>query len=273
MQKRTETLPSGLAFDLIRVEGDTFRMGSPEGTPDSDSDEHPDHDVRVSSFFIGQYPVTQTLWETIMGNNPSNFLGANRPVEKVSWYDAVAFCNRLSRDLELSPCYYADERFTKTYALEGPLPNSGPVYFNPKAGGFRLPTEAEWEFAARGGKYSEGYKYGGSDRLKQVGWYGENSGDETHEVGLLYPNELGLYDMSGNVREWCEDWYDSNYYKECESKGLEVDPKGPNKGASRVRRGGSWSGSAQYCRVASRYSYDPGYRRIYYYGFRLALSL
>lgn len=206
-------LPSGLAFNLILVEGGIFSMGSPEGAPGGAKDEQPAHSVQVRSFYMGQYPVTQALWESLMGYNPSFFPGPNRPVEQVSWYDAAAFCNRLSQQLGLTVFYYSDEQLTRGYALKAPLSNDGPIYFNPSVNGFRLPTEAEWEYAARGGKYSEAYQYAGSDRLKQVGWFSGNSGGETHEVGLLPPNEAGLNDMSGNVWEWCEDWYGERYYE------------------------------------------------------------
>ncbi len=270
MQKRTETLPSGLTFGLVLVEGGEFRMGSLESTPDAENDEKPDHLVQVSSFHMGEFQVTQALWEAVMGEqeNRSNFRGPNRAVERVSWYDAVAFCNRLSRELGLPFCYYSDAGFSKAYSISGALTNEGTVFFNAKSGGFRLPTEAEWEYAARGGKHGEGYRYAGSDRLKQVGWYTENSGGETHEVGLLYPNELGLYDMSGNVREWCEDQWHGNYHGAPKDGSAWVDQK---QGAPRVRRGSGWNGSAQYCRSAYRDSNDPGVR--YGLGFRLVLSL
>ncbi len=270
---RTITIPSGPSFDLILVEGGEFRMGSPEGTPDAENDEKPDHLVQVSSFQMGEFQVTQALLEAVMGSNPSNFQGSNRPVEQVSWYDAVAFCNRLSRELGLPFCYYSDEGFKKAYSLEGPLSNEGPVFFNAKSGGFRLPTEAEWEYAAGGGKHSEGYRYAGSDRLKQVGWYTENSGGETHEVGLLYPNELGLYDMSGNVWEWCEDqWHDS--YQGAPKDGSAWVNR--EQGDSRVQRGGSgagfWDHNSQNCRAAYRYYSSPEHRYDSF-GFRLVLSL
>ncbi len=270
MQKRTETLSSGLAFDLILVEAGTFRMGSPKGTPDARDSERPDHEVQVPSFYMGEFQVTQALWEAVIGDNPSRFPGPNRPVEQVSWYNAIAYCNRLSRELGLTVCYYSDEQFTKAYSLAGPLSNKGPVFLNPKSGGFRLPTEAEWEYAARGGKYSEGYKYAGSDRLKQVGWYDENSGGETHEVGLLYPNELGIYDMSGNVWEWCEDqWHDS--YQGAPTDGSAWVDR--DQGVSHVPRGGNCFNFGHSCRAAGRDYYGPLILYGTYIGFRLALSL
>ena len=137
---------------------------------------------------------------------------------------------------------------------------------------YRLPAEAEWEFAARGGIHSEEYLYAGSDKLKQVGWYKENSNDETHEVGQKLSNELGLYDMSGNVFEWCHDWFSEKYYDECCKKGLVENPQGPASGVDRVFRGGSCFFSALYCRAASRDDLEPA-TRYSYIGFRLALSL
>ncbi|MCI5140546.1 MAG: formylglycine-generating enzyme family protein [Candidatus Electrothrix sp. ATG1] len=135
---------------------------------------------------------------------------------------------------------------------------------------FRLPTEAEWEYAARGGIYSQGYTYAGSDRLKQVGWYEDNSDDQTHEVGQLLANELGLHDMSGNVWEWCQDWFDDEYYKKCHKRGVVENPQGPETGSLRVLRGGSYFGSSVYCRPVYRNRSAPGDRGGNV-GFRLVL--
>ena len=172
--------------------------------------------VTVSTFEIGKYPVTQKQWREIMGTNPSHFSGDDLPVENVSWNDTKEFIEKLN-------AMYPGKNY-------------------------RLPTEAEWEYAARGGNQSQGYEYSGSDFLKEVGWYYENSNDKTHPVGQLKPNELGLYDMSGNVWEWCED----------------------QNGSDRVVRGGGWHFTAVYCRAAYRLSYSPTLR-IYYVGFRLAM--
>ena len=201
--------------------------------------EKPVHEVSLDSFYLGKYPVTQALWEVVMGNNPSNFQGENNPVEQVSWNDTQDFIKKLN------------ELTKKEY---------------------RLPTEAEWEFAARGGNHTEGYKYSGSDRMKEVGWYDENSGDKTRPVGEKMANELGIFDMSGNVLEWCKDWYSDDYYQECISKGIVKNPKGAATGFRRVLRGGSWFRGTRECRASVRYDASPETRHDAI-GFRLALSL
>lgn len=226
-------LPSGFTFEMIFVEGDTFMMG------DNSSEykqEKPEHEVNVSSFYLGKYPVTQQLWQNIMGNNPSVLKGENLPVETVSW-DGV-------------------QEFIRNLILKTDKP-------------FRLPTEAEWEYAARGGKYSQGYTYSGSDKLKQVGWYRYNSGNETHDVGLLLANELGLYDMSGNVWEWCEDDWHDNYNGAPKDGSAWMDS--PNRGDYRVLRGGSCFYYAENCRPPGRFNGGLGGRSVNG-GFRLALS-
>ncbi len=219
--------------DFIYVEGGTFQMGSTEGS----SDEEPVHTVRVGDFYIGKYEVTQAEWQEAMGRNPSRFKGTNRPVERVSWYDAVEYCNKLSQREGLTPVYRI---------------NGKSVTANWNADGYRLPAEAEWEYAARGGSSSRGYKYAGSDNVGRAGWYDDNSGDKTHPVGGKSPNELGIYDMSGNVWEWCWDW------KGAYSSGSQTNPKGPGSGSGRVLRGGSWVDSARYLRSAYRSSGSPG---------------
>ncbi len=197
-------------IQMVFVKGGTFQMGS-----NIEDDEKPIHSVTVSDFYIGKYEVTQKLWKEIMGNNPSDFKGDNLPVEKVSWNDIQDFLKKL----------------------------------NKKTGkNFRLPTEAEWEYAARGGNKSRNYKYSGSNNIDDVAWYDNNSDNETHTVGSKKSNELGIYDMSGNVWEWCSDWYDGNYY----SKSPKENPTGPTAGSYRVLRGGSWFSSAKSCRPANR---------------------
>ncbi|MCC6460423.1 MAG: formylglycine-generating enzyme family protein [Saprospiraceae bacterium] len=223
-----QRLPSGFSFDMILLEGGTFDMGVDKS--DSPYDGKPAHRVRLDAFGIGQYPVTQGLWKAVMGTdqNPSYFRGDRRPVEQVSWEDI---------DGDFLP---------KIRALTGVA--------------YRLPTEAEWEYAARGGGLHSTWIYGGSDHLKDVGWYDENSHGETKPVGLKAPNDIGLYDMSGNVWEWCLDWYDADYYKTCKAKGVVENPVGPKSGARRVVRGGSWGDVARRCRATYRSNNYPAYR-------------
>ncbi|MEZ4960419.1 MAG: formylglycine-generating enzyme family protein [Saprospiraceae bacterium] len=240
MSQQNDNLPPFPDLDLIFVEGGEFMMGDEVG--DLWDFCSPVHPVLVSSFYMAKFPVTQRLYQAVMGSNPSYFKGDLRPVEMVSWDDAQAFIEKLNT------------------ALSSPQ------------GTFRLPTEAEWEFAARGGNKSERFKYAGSNEIKEVAWFGENSYDETKAVGLKYPNELGLYDMSGNVREWCGDWFNSDYYKQCESEGLAVNPNGPDEGFYRVRRGSCYWHEPEFCRVASRGDGWAG-KSGNFLSFRIALSL
>jgi len=216
---------------LVRVEGGTFKMGGQDNEA-SDS-EKPVHEVELDTFYMGKYPITQAQYRKLMGSNPSHFRGDDLPVEQVSWEDAKAFCAKLTE-------------------------KSGRIY--------RLPTEAEWEYAARGGNKSRGYKYAGSNDLDEVAWYSGNSADSSRSVGKRKANELGIHDMSGNVWEWCQDWYDSAYYKNSPRK----NPKGPASGSFRVLRGGSWGNSAVCCRVAIR-DYGTPTSRNGYSGFRVVL--
>ena len=247
LEKRTTTQAASSTgtsgIEMVFVEGGTYQMGSNDG----DGDEKPVHSVTVSSFYIGKYEVTQKQWKDVMGKNPSNWKGDNLPVENVSWYDVVEFCNKLSEREGLTPCYTG---------------SGDNIRCNFKANGYRLPTEAEWEYAARGGKKSKGYKYSGSNTLGDVGWFKDNSGKKTHDVGGKRANELGIYDMSGNVWEWCWDQYGSY------SSGEQTNPTGPATGSSRVIRGGYWYNSAYYCEVAFR-SYSAPSVSNYYIGFRL----
>lgn len=222
-----------LINDMVYVSGGTFTMGgTSEQGCDAYNDEKPTHSVTLSSYYICKYEVTQALWCAVMGSNPALDKGDNLPVEQVSWDDCQTFINRLNS--------YTGRNF-------------------------RLPTEAEWEFAARGGNYSRHYKYSGSNYIGDVAWYDGNSSNRTHPVGTKQPNELGLYDMSGNVYEWCSDWYGSySFYSQS-------NPTGPNSGSDRVDRGGSWGGSARYCRSSYRGNLTPGYR-FSNLGLRLVLS-
>ena len=246
--ERKEKSVESVSEDFVLVEGGTFSMGSNKGI----DDEKPVHNVTVSSFYMCRHEVTQKEYEKIMKDNPSYFKGDNRPVEKVSWYDAVEYCNALSSSQGLDPCYKINKYITD--------PNKTSVYDEEKwtvtcdfnANGYRLPTEAEWEFAAGGGNSSENYEYSGSNDIGSVAWYYRNCGDTTHDVMTKKPNELGLYDMSGNVFEWCWDWY--GIY----SSNSQTNPFGASSGSKRVNRGGSWSLIASCCRVASRSLGSPG---------------
>lgn len=221
---------NGVSFGMMKVQGGTFTMGATsEQDSDASDDEKPAHQVTLSTFSIGQTEVTQELWQAVMGSNPSNFKGAKRPVEEVSWDD----CQNFIRELN---------------SLTGRR--------------FRLPTEAEWEYAARGGNKGNGHKYAGSSAIDNVAWYDGNSGAQTHDVATKRANELGLYDMSGNVLEWCQDWYGSY------SLGSQTNPTGASSGSFRVCRGGSWNGSAGLCRVSFRGNGTPS-DRDYYLGLRL----
>ena len=235
--------------DMVLVDGGSFMMGSYDG----ESDEKPVHEVTVMSFLIGKYQVTQELWQKIMGNNPSNFTGEKKPVDTVSWFDAVDFCNKLSVQEGLAKCY------SKSIVKKSGFLNRMVGYQEEvitcdfSANGYRLPTEAEWEYAARSGNKSKGYKYSGSNDIEEVAWYGyEKSERTTHDVGIKLPNELGIYDMSGNVWEWCWDWY-GGY-----NSGSQTNPRGPIAGSYRLLRGGGWGNFAEGCRVAYRGSSDPG---------------
>ena len=213
---------NGVKFTMVPVEGGTFTMGATsEQGSDAEEDEKPAHKVTLSDYYIGQTEVTQALWEAVMGSNPSFFEGDNLPVEQVSWNDCQVFIQKLNQ-------------------LTGKQ--------------FRLPTEAEWEYAARGGRKSQGYKYAGGNNIGSVAWYTGNSGIATHPIGTKQANELGIYDMSGNVYEWCSDWY-GDYTSSSQS-----DPQGPSSGSGRVGRGGDYGSSAGYCRVSNRYGILPGCR-------------
>ncbi len=222
-------------FEMVHVEGGTFRMGATEEQgDDADGDEKPVHRVTLSSYLIGKHEVTQALWEEVMGSNPShNKQGGDYPVECASWDDCQEFIEKLNARTGMK---------------------------------FRLPTEAEWEYAARGGNRSKGYKYAGSNNLNEAGWYDGNSGNHTHPVGEKKPNELGLYDMSGNVYEWCQDW-GGVYINEAQTN-----PTGRQSGVLRVLRGGSRWNNAGSCRVSNRYYGDPGSRYDNNRGLRLVLS-
>jgi len=230
----TETV-SGVELEMVYVKGGTFMMGATEEQGDDAYDwEKPAHEVTLTKdYYIGKFEVTQGVWEAVMGENPSSFdeSGDDYPVEHVSWNEIQDFLRELNR---LTGRKYA------------------------------LPTEAQWEYAARGGNKSKGYKYSGGNDIGEVAWYDANSGDKTHPVGKKTPNELGIYDMSGNVWEWCSDCYDNYYY----SESPETDPTGPSEGSNRVVRGGGWFNGAGGCRVSNREYTHQGFRYDYC-GFRV----
>ena len=222
-----------LNLEMIAVTRGVFTIGcTPEQGNDCRDAEKPAHLADLSDFFIGKYEVTQAQWKAVMGENPSNNKGDNLPVEQVSWNDVQEFISKLN-------------------VLTGKQ--------------YRLPTEAEWEFAARGGISSKNYKYSGSNTANDVAWIGSNSARTTHPVGTKIPNELGIHDMSGNVMEWCNDWLGqyTNIGK--------VNPKGANSGTHRVGRGGSWGSAERVVRVSARSGNTPDSRAMNI-GFRLACS-
>ena len=226
---------NGISFNMIYVKGGTFTMGATlEQIDDASFHEKPAHQVTLSDYRIGETQVTQKLWQAVMGNNPSCFIGnLQRPVENVSWNECQEFIKKLNQLTHKK---------------------------------FRLPTEAEWEYAARGGNKSRGYKYAGSNTLDDVAWYDGNSGGTTHPVKQKQANELGLYDMSGNVLEWCQDWY-GDYLSS-----PQTNPAGPSDGDFRVLHGGSWHSLTWYCRVSSRLNFTPT-NRCSNLGFRLVLTI
>lgn len=233
-------LTSSVRLEMVAVHGGTFTMGnnSARGMKVNYEASRPEHKVTVGDFYIGIYEVTQAQWLAVMGSNPSHFVGDSLPVEQVSWEDAQQFCAMLSQMTGLR---------------------------------FRLPTEAEWEYAARGGMASRGYIFSGSNDKDACAWYCVKSSGCTHRVGLLKPNELGLYDMSGNVAEWCADWM-APYSELIDGHGSTlINPHGPRSGDSRVLRGGHYNSTSPGCTVYDRGWYLPS-GRYEYYGLRLVME-
>ncbi|NDW08183.1 formylglycine-generating enzyme family protein [Dysgonomonas sp. 520] len=219
-------------IDMVFVENGSFMMGSID--VEAESDENPLYEITLNDFYISKYEITQAEWKAVMGYNPSYFKNDNLPVECVSYNDVLKFISKLNAQ-------------------------TGEIY--------RLPTEAEWEYAARGGNKSKGYKYSGSNEINNVAWYVDNSNNGTHPVGTKYPNELGIYDMCGNVYEWCFDWYDSTSYDGTLTSRFKLE----KVYSTRIFRGGSWFSKSQYCRISNR-SHNLPDTRNYSLGFRLALD-
>jgi formylglycine-generating enzyme required for sulfatase activity len=246
---------------FVRVEGGTFQMGSNDDT----DKEKPVHTVKITGFYMAKYEVTQKEWTAVMGSNPSRFKGDNLPVENVSWYDAVEFCNLLSEKEKLTPAYTINKSEKDRYNESEHDELKWTVRWNRNANGYRLPTEAEWEYAAKGGNGSPGnYAYSGSNNVDEVAWYYGNSAGSTQEAGAKKPNGLGLYDMSGNVWEWCWDWNNGDY-----SRGAQTDPIGAFSGSLRVACGGGWYNAAQDVR-STAWGHDTPSNRGNYLGFRIA---
>ena len=229
------TIPvkDGICIEMVKVEAGTFMMGATSEMKNPYDDEKPVHQVTLTNdYYMGKYEVTQALWQAVMGKNPSYFKGDNLPVNYVRWKDCQRFISKLN-------------------SMTGRK--------------FRLPTEAEWEYAARGGKKSRGYQYSGSSNISDVAWYDGNSGDKTHPVGTKQANELGIYDMTGNVLEWCQDWYGSYY------SSSQTNPTGATSGSRHVNRGGSWAKNVRRSSPSCRYGAIYVDRDLDL-GFRLALS-
>lgn len=226
-------LGSGVKLEMIAIPGGSFLMGSEDF-----KDTEPVHKVTLSPFYIGKFQITQAQWQAVMDSNPSRFKGNTLPVESISWHDAVSFCEKLSKQIGKH---------------------------------FRLPTEAEWEYACLAGSTGK-YCFGDDEALlKDYAWYNQNSGDKTHPVGEKKPNNWGLCDMHGNVWEWCSDWYGKNYYAELARQGEAVNPQGPATGDYRVLRGGSWFNNHLYARAVYR-GYDHAADRDSRFGFRVVAA-
>jgi formylglycine-generating enzyme required for sulfatase activity len=259
--------PSNVNIVMKNIPAGTFPMGCTLGDKECKSDELPLRNITLSPFQMGETEVTKAQYQAVMESIPSSLSNCSLCPEKgVSWFDAVVFCNRLSVALGLRPCYYSDSNFTQIYGKNGnswAIHNNGAAFRDISARGFRLPTEAEWEYAARGGNNS--LIYSGSNTAGNVAWYDINSGGKSQSAKVKQGNGYGLFDMSGNVFEWCQDWY-STY-----TSSDQTNPVGPSTGVTRVLRGGAWFISVEYCRVSSRSHFFPSDN--FNYGFRVVRQL
>jgi len=231
--------------DMVLIRSGTFLMGSPVNERGRNGNEGPQRQISLSSFYIGRFPVTQAEYEKVMGSNPSHYKGPNLPVEQVNWFEAIEYCNRKS----------INERLTPVYTISGTT-----VTWNSEPNGYRLPTEAEWEFACRAGTQTPFYS---GTSVDDAGWHRGNSEEQTHPVGEKMPNSWGLYDMHGNVLEWCWDWL-GDY-----TAGAQKDPQGIEDGTHRVYRGGGWTFQPNLTRSAYRFGNNPNMRS-FFVGFRVA---
>ncbi len=244
---RLPVITTPLGIKMVRIPGGEFWMGSNSGRPD----ERPAHKVRVSSFYMDICLVTQKQYKRLMGSNPSRWKNPNNPVEQVRWSDAVRYLNARSKAEGLEPCYNL-----RTWQCDF------------SANGYRLPTEAEWEYACRAGTRTK-YFFGNSPtKLGLYAWYKSNSGSKPRPVAQKLPNLWGLYDMYGNLFEWCNDWYSRNYYKHSPRD----NPRGPSTGTEKVLRGGCWDSNASQCTSTYRHKANPGFADVCFgydiYGFR-----
>ncbi|HQO08973.1 MAG TPA: SUMF1/EgtB/PvdO family nonheme iron enzyme [Clostridiales bacterium] len=241
-----ESIISKISEDMIFVKGGSFDMG--DHFTESYGNEKPVHQVLVSDFYVNKYEVSQSQYQLITGSNPSRFIGKNNPVENVSWSNAVMFCNKLSEIEQLQKCYRG---------------TGDSIICDFKANGYRLPTEAEWEYAARGGIHNtDDFRYSGCHKvtdLDEYAWfYDNNKPVGTKQIGFKLPNQLGIYDMTGNVWEWCWDYLNNEYYKYCVENNITENPTGPDMGYSHVLRGGCWGCSDENCIVTIRFYSDGG---------------
>ena len=246
--------------DMVKIEGGTFLMGSKDNDKLAQIDEKKQHQVKVNSFELSKFEVSVWQWKKFVSATKSKMPEKqswgwkdNYPINGITWEEAVTYCNWLSATEKLQPVYS----------------KNGPNYVcNFYANGYRLPTEAEWEFAARGGKLAKATNYSGSDNANEIAWHKTNSNKSPHTIGTKSPNKLGVYDMSGNVWEWCWDWYSENYYTNDKIN----NPRGPEMGEKRAVRGGSWDSELNCLRTANRVSTYPG-KTHEFYGFRISRSI
>jgi formylglycine-generating enzyme required for sulfatase activity len=255
----TEAENNSVKLDMVYVEGGSFEM----------TDEYANNKKiqrSVSSFYIDKFEMTQESYAKVMNSNPSRFQGDKLPVESISWYDAIEFCNNLSEMQGLEKCYLIKKELKDIDNHNDADKKQWVVICDFDKNGYRLPTETEWEFAARGGNTSKDYDYSGSNDVLEVGWYKLNT-TKTKSVGRKKANELGIYDMSGNVTEYCWDWYNTRY-----ASSPDKDNKGPKSGVSRSQRGGSWNDEVDFLRSKRRFYYNSPSKGYSFLGFRVVRS-